>query len=76
VAEKQVRVGIKVAQMTGRYDGMRDAWLEADRLGSGGSAQGEEAVDKLRLRKHNRAQSSVLAGESVAKEQAATPTKS
>ena len=34
VAEKQVRFGIKVAQMTGLYnEGMRDAWLEADRLG-------------------------------------------
>jgi hypothetical protein len=34
VAEQQVRVGIKVAQMTGLYnEGMRDAWLEADRLG-------------------------------------------
>ena len=34
MAEKQVRFGIKVAQMTGLYnEGMRDAWLEADRLG-------------------------------------------
>ena len=33
MAEQRVRFGIKVAQMTGRYDGMRDAWLEADRLG-------------------------------------------
>lgn len=30
----QVRVGIKVAQMTGLYnEGMKDAWLEADHLG-------------------------------------------
>jgi hypothetical protein len=35
VAEKQVRVGIKVAQMTGLYEGARDAWLEADQLGFG-----------------------------------------
>jgi F420-dependent oxidoreductase-like protein len=28
-----VRFGIKVAQMTGTYDGIQDAWLEADRLG-------------------------------------------
>jgi F420-dependent oxidoreductase-like protein len=33
VAEKQVRVGIKVAQMTGLYDDAKEAWLEADRLG-------------------------------------------
>ncbi|MGE3271627.1 MAG: LLM class F420-dependent oxidoreductase [Chloroflexota bacterium] len=33
MAEKQVRVGIKVAQMTGLYDDAREAWLEADRLG-------------------------------------------
>jgi F420-dependent oxidoreductase-like protein len=33
VAEKQVRFGIKLAQMTGTYDGIQDAWLEADRLG-------------------------------------------
>ena len=34
MAERQVRFGIKVAQMTGLYnEGMRDAWLEADRLG-------------------------------------------
>ena len=34
VAEKQIRFGIKVAQMTGLYnEGMKDAWLEADRLG-------------------------------------------
>ena len=34
MADKQVRFGIKVAQMTGLYnEGMRDAWLEADRLG-------------------------------------------
>src|SRR4051794_1150443 len=33
VAEKPIRFGIKVAQMTGLYEGMRDAWLEADRLG-------------------------------------------
>jgi F420-dependent oxidoreductase-like protein len=33
VAGKRMRFGIKVAQMTGMYDGMRDAWLEADRLG-------------------------------------------
>jgi hypothetical protein len=33
VAQKRVQFGIKVAQMTGTYDGMRDAWLEADRLG-------------------------------------------
>jgi F420-dependent oxidoreductase-like protein len=34
VAAKQVRFGIKVAQMTGLYnEGMREAWLEADRLG-------------------------------------------
>jgi len=32
VAAKRVRFGIKVAQMTGTDDGMRDAWLEADRL--------------------------------------------
>ena len=30
---KQVRVGIKVAQMTGLYDDAKEAWLEADRLG-------------------------------------------
>jgi F420-dependent oxidoreductase-like protein len=28
-----VRVGIKVAQMTGLYEGAKEAWLEADRLG-------------------------------------------
>jgi hypothetical protein len=33
VSDEQVRFGIKVAQMTGRYAGMRDAWLEADHLG-------------------------------------------
>ena len=33
MADKQVRFGIKVAQMTGTYDGIQDAWLEADRLG-------------------------------------------
>jgi len=33
VADKQIRFGIKVAQMTGTYDGIQDAWLEADRLG-------------------------------------------
>lgn len=33
MAEKQVRVGIKVAQMTGLYDDAKEAWLEADRLG-------------------------------------------
>ncbi len=32
MAERPVRFGIKVAQMTGIYDGIRDAWLEADRL--------------------------------------------
>jgi F420-dependent oxidoreductase-like protein len=33
MGERRVRFGIKVAQMTGTYDGIRDAWLEADRLG-------------------------------------------
>ena len=33
MADGRVRFGIKVAQMTGTYDGIRDAWLEADRLG-------------------------------------------
>src|SRR4051794_31439328 len=33
VADKPIRFGIKVAQMTGTYDGIQDAWLEADRLG-------------------------------------------
>jgi len=33
MAERGVRFGIKVAQMTGAYEGIRDAWLEADRLG-------------------------------------------
>ncbi len=33
MAERRVRFGIKVAQMTGTYEGIRDAWLEADRLG-------------------------------------------
>jgi F420-dependent oxidoreductase-like protein len=33
VAERRVRVGIKTAQMGGTYAGMREAWLEADRLG-------------------------------------------
>jgi F420-dependent oxidoreductase-like protein len=34
VGQKQVRFGIKVAQMTGLYnEGMKDAWLEADHLG-------------------------------------------
>jgi F420-dependent oxidoreductase-like protein len=33
VAEKTLRVGIKVAQMTGLYDDAKEAWLEADRLG-------------------------------------------
>jgi F420-dependent oxidoreductase-like protein len=28
-----IRFGIKVAQMGGRYEAMREAWLEADRLG-------------------------------------------
>ncbi|MDP8923435.1 MAG: hypothetical protein M3O34_11230 [Chloroflexota bacterium] len=32
MAERQVRFGIQVAQMTGTYEGIRDAWLEADRL--------------------------------------------
>ncbi|MFN8525668.1 MAG: TIGR03560 family F420-dependent LLM class oxidoreductase [Chloroflexota bacterium] len=30
---KKIRYGIKVAQMGGTYDEMRDAWLEADKLG-------------------------------------------
>ena len=34
MAERQVRFGIKVAQMTGTHEGIRDAWLEADRLDS------------------------------------------
>jgi F420-dependent oxidoreductase-like protein len=33
VAERPLRFGIKVAQMGGVYEEMRDAWLEADRLG-------------------------------------------
>ncbi len=33
MAKTQVRVGIKVAQMTVLYDDAREAWLEADRLG-------------------------------------------
>jgi F420-dependent oxidoreductase-like protein len=33
VATKRVRFGLKVAQMYGSYAQMRDAWLEADRLG-------------------------------------------
>ncbi|MCC7371683.1 MAG: LLM class F420-dependent oxidoreductase [Chloroflexi bacterium] len=33
MAAPQVRVGIKVAQMTGLYDDAKEAWLEADRLG-------------------------------------------
>lgn len=33
MAAKPVRFGIKVAQMGGRYAQMREAWLEADRLG-------------------------------------------
>ena len=31
MAQKQVRVGIKVAQMTGLDDDAKEAWLEADR---------------------------------------------
>ena len=31
MADKPIRFGIKVAQMTGLYnEGMKDAWLEAD----------------------------------------------
>ena len=30
---RRLRFGIKVAQMAGRYAEMREAWLEADRLG-------------------------------------------
>ena len=33
MAGKRVRFGIKTAQMGGSYEGMREAWLEADRLG-------------------------------------------
>jgi F420-dependent oxidoreductase-like protein len=33
VPERRLRFGIKVAQMAGRYAEMREAWLEADRLG-------------------------------------------
>jgi F420-dependent oxidoreductase-like protein len=33
VPAKRVRFGIKTAQMDGPYAGMREAWLEADRLG-------------------------------------------
>jgi len=33
MGEKHLRVGIKVAQMTGLYDDAKEAWLEADRLG-------------------------------------------
>ena len=33
MAERPVRFGIKVAQMGGSYAQMREAWLEADRLG-------------------------------------------
>jgi F420-dependent oxidoreductase-like protein len=33
VADKRVRIGIKVAQMGGTYDRIREAWLEADKLG-------------------------------------------
>ena len=31
--ERRVRFGIKLAQMTGTYAGIRDDWLEADHLG-------------------------------------------
>ena len=33
MASRQLRFGIKTAQMGGSYEGMREAWLEADRLG-------------------------------------------
>jgi F420-dependent oxidoreductase-like protein len=33
VPERPVRFGIKTAQMGGRYEGIREAWLEADALG-------------------------------------------
>ncbi len=33
MAERRVRFGIKVAQMGGSYEGMREAWLAADELG-------------------------------------------
>jgi hypothetical protein len=33
MAERRVRFGIKVAQMTGTYEGIRDAWPAADRIG-------------------------------------------
>jgi hypothetical protein len=32
MAEKRIRVEIKVVQMTGLYDDARETWLEADRL--------------------------------------------
>ena len=35
MAERRVRFGIKVALMTGTYEGIRDAWLEAERLDVG-----------------------------------------
>jgi len=33
MADGRVRFGIKTAQMGGPYEGMREVWLEADRLG-------------------------------------------
>ncbi len=33
MAARRLRFGIKTAQMGGSYEGMREAWLEADRLG-------------------------------------------
>ena len=33
MAGKRLRFGIQVAQMEGAYAEMREAWLEADRLG-------------------------------------------
>ncbi len=32
ITERGVRFGIEVAQMTGTYEGIGDAWLAADRL--------------------------------------------
>ena len=32
MGERRVRFGIIVAQMTGTYEGIRDAWLAVDRL--------------------------------------------
>ncbi len=38
MVERRGRFGIRAAQMTGTYAGIRDAWLEADRLGFDGAS--------------------------------------